>query len=226
MKFLIKILYFLLIIFVLNIIFYYISDDYKVFLKKIKYDDTTNDIQTNINNFDTTIDNNLNNDLNNIEIDDSFQKDVHIDTNNEILSINIDNDIIVQETILWKNYKEILNKFEKNYDFDKIEVNTNLFEITDEYPDSYYEYYSSDLTLYFFTTKEYFEIYDIFDYLQNDSPFLVNEVNNFWEKSFYINLNEEVDDKYIRVVITNNGITYWLKIKNNQYEIVKNILNK
>ncbi len=225
MKFLVKILYFILLIFVLNIIFYYISSDYKVFLKKIKYNDIAKDIQTDIN-----VDVNNNIDVNNnsweLNIDKTFEKEILLDTNNEILQVNIDNDTIVEETILWKNYKNILNKFENFYDFDKIKVNTNLFEITDEYPDFYYEYYSRDLTLYFFTTKQYFEIYDIFDYLQNDSPFSIVEINNFWEKSFYINLNEEVDDKYIRLVITDNGITYWLKIKNNQYEKIKNILKK
>jgi hypothetical protein len=148
-----------------------------------------------------------------------------LNLDNEFSKISFKNDIVIQETILWKNYRDILDKFEKFYDLDKIEVNTNLFEITDEYPDLYYEYYSPELTLYFFTTKQYLEIYDIFEYLQNDLPFVVNKVNNFWEESFYINLKNEVNDNYIRLVITNNWITFWLKVKSSEYENIKNILN-
>ena len=80
--------------------------------------------------------------------------------------------------------------------------------------------------MYFFTTKTYTQIYDIFDYLQLDWPFTINEINNFWENSFYINLNEEVNDNFIRLVISENWITYWLKIKSSEYENVKNILLK
>jgi hypothetical protein len=61
----------------------------------------------------------------------------------------------------------------------KIEVNSLLFEITPEYPDYYYEYYSKDLVLYFFPTRSYEEIYNIFDYLKGDLDININEVNNF-----------------------------------------------
>lgn len=66
----------------------------------------------------------------------------------------------------------------------------------------------------------------MFEYLQIDLPFSINEVNNFWEKSFYINLDEKINDNYIRLVISENWITFWLKINKSQYENVKNILNK
>ena len=215
MKILTKIIFFLLIIFILNIIFYYISDDYKSFLEDIKYSWTNNNVENNID---------LNND--NLIKDEKIQENTGlVNSNNEkIEQIKISDIDIVQKTVLWKNYINILNKFEKIFDLDKIEVNTKLFEITDEYPDYYYEYYSSDLTIYFFTTKQYSEIYDIFNYLQNDLPFTINEVNNFWEKSFYINLNKEINDNYIRFVITQNWISFWLKIKSTQYETVKDIL--
>jgi hypothetical protein len=61
----------------------------------------------------------------------------------------------------------------------QIELATNLFDITDEYPDSYYEFYSENITLYFFDTKTYNEVYDIFNVLAYDLPFTINRVNNF-----------------------------------------------
>jgi hypothetical protein len=61
----------------------------------------------------------------------------------------------------------------------KIEVNSSLFELTDEYPDYYYEYYSKDLVLYLFPTKSYGEVFDIFHYLKDDLPFSLKKVNNF-----------------------------------------------
>lgn len=234
MKFLVKILFFLLLIFILNIIFYYISNDYKIFLEKLKYNNFTKDIKTNDESFEndnkiivTNVTNNIKEDKlgeNNINNSNSEGAIIEKDnTDSTIVWINSD-DKKIFNTVLWKNYIDILNKFEKFYDLDKIEVNTNLFEITDEFPDYYYEYYSNDLTLYFFHTKQYSEVFDIFNYLQKDLPINIKELNNFWEKSFYINLNSEVNDKYIRLVITQNGITFWIKLKDSQYEKVKNIL--
>jgi ABC-type transport system involved in multi-copper enzyme maturation permease subunit len=96
MKFLIKILYFLLIIFILNIIFYYISDDYKSFLKDIKYDDSDENIQTNIvENIDVVEDINENKFNNN-----STSSNIDLNLDNEFSKISFKNDIVIQETIL------------------------------------------------------------------------------------------------------------------------------
>jgi|TARA_Y100001960_G_scaffold324040_1_gene403572 hypothetical protein len=65
------------------------------------------------------------------------------------------------------------------YDLKKIELNSNLFDLTNEYPDDYFEYYSKDLTLYFFPTKRYNEVYDIFHVLTFELPIELNKVNNF-----------------------------------------------
>ncbi|MGB2110718.1 MAG: hypothetical protein ACPHY8_02055 [Patescibacteria group bacterium] len=94
----------------------------------------------------------------------------------------------------------ILSGFSQ-YNFEEIELTTNLFDITNEYPDDYYEFYSKDLTLYFFDTKTYGEVKDIFDVLSYDVSFDINEVNNFANSSFYINLDEDIQDNYIRIVM-------------------------
>jgi hypothetical protein len=70
-------------------------------------------------------------------------------------------------------------KIFSSYDLKELEINTTLFDITTEYPDSYIEYYSKGLTLYFFPTRTYNEIYDIFKVLEYELPFKINPVNNF-----------------------------------------------
>lgn len=156
MKILVKIIFLLLLLFVVNIIFYYISSDYRLFLENLKYD-KTNQIEENINNsktfqneFDVISEVDFNSSNNNLLEEEKYDN---------IASVKLSkNPEIISTTVLWKNYTNILNKFEKKFDLDKIEVNTKLFEITDEYPDYYYEYYSRDLTLYFFTTKKVFRL--------------------------------------------------------------------
>jgi hypothetical protein len=61
--------------------------------------------------------------------------------------------------------------------------------------------------------------------LEKELPLKVNEINNFWDNSFYINLNEDINDKFIRLVISNKWIAFWLKIKKNEYNQVKEKLN-
>jgi hypothetical protein len=61
--------------------------------------------------------------------------------------------------------------------------------------------------------------------LEYELPFTINEINNFWDKSFYINLNSDINDNIVRIVITNNWIVFWLKIKKNEYNLVKEKLN-
>ena len=119
-----------------------------------------------------------------------------------------------------KKLPKILDIFTK-YSLKPIELTNNLFDLTWEYPDSYYEYYSKDLTLYFFDTKKYNEVYDVFDILTYDSPFTVNKIDNFWNSSFYINLNEDIQDNYIRLVINYKWVVFGLKIKKSEYNIIK-----
>ena len=129
-----------------------------------------------------------------------------------------------QEVTLWKGYRDIINLF-SIYKLAKLEMNSNLFDLTDEYPDNYFEYYSKDLTLYLFPTKDYNDLVDIFQILDDELPFSINEVNNFWDSSFYINLDEDIQDRFVRIVISNKWIVFWLKIKKTEYSLVKEKLN-
>jgi|GEM_PF-580030 len=106
------------------------------------------------------------------------------------------------QTVLGKNYTDILEAF-SDYNLGKLELRSNLFDVTDEYPDDYYEYYSRDLILYFFPSKTYSEMKDIFK-VQPELPIVINEVNNFGDYSFYINLVPE-DQNHVRLVISHKS---------------------
>jgi len=126
------------------------------------------------------------------------------------------------QTVLGKNYTDILEAF-SDYNLGKLELRSNLFDVTDEYPDDYYEYYSRDLILYFFPSKTYSEMKDIFK-VQPELPIVINEVNNFGDYSFYINLVPE-DQNHVRLVISHKSSLFWLKIKKDEYTKIKKILN-
>ena len=214
MRRLIVFLVFLVILFLVNVTFYFLSEDYEFFLKKIKNDDEIVYID------DDIIDDSIRNQLN-----DSNIAVVEIDSVDEIKEENETTTFISDEPekILWKNYQKILDLFTK-FSLTPIELTNNLFDLTNEYPDEYYEYYSKDLTLYFFDTKTYNEVNDIFEVLSYDLPFTVNHVNNFWNASFYINLNDDIQDNYVRLVINYRWVVFGLKIKKSNYNTIKESL--
>ncbi|MDP2091151.1 MAG: hypothetical protein Q8K30_06170 [Candidatus Gracilibacteria bacterium] len=215
-------LIFLIIIFIVNIGFYFLSEDYRDFLKELKGVD--NSLKLEEKSFsDSLMDEKivLQNEKkdNNSEINNTKKL---IDKNNN--QENNGSKVKQSEVLLGKNYLDILELF-SSYSINKLHVNSYLFDITDEYPDNYYEYYSKDLTLYLFPTKTYKEVFDIFSVLSTELPFKINEVNNFGEKSFYINLNKDISDRFIRMLISDKGIVFGVKVEKTQYDIVKQKLD-
>ena len=206
---------FLISTFIINLIFYFISDDYRFFLKKIK--NTDNIIYLDEKKYDDVIEDKILNNAKLVNTNKSNDKIFELKKNTWIVTLK-------EEVILWKNYRLILNLF-SIYKLNKLEVNSNLFDLTDEYPDNYFEYYSKDLTLYLFPTKTYNDLLDIFNVLNNELPISINELNNFWDNSFYINLDKDIQDRFVRLVISNKGVVFWLKIKKTEYDLVKEKLN-
>ena len=212
---------FLIFSFLINVVFYYVSSEYRNFLSNIKaekiltMEETKNNEDNSSSGELTDIDEN-NDDLTIVKPNNK---------NDELFNESQGNKIEIKEEVkLGKSYRDILRLF-SSYNLQELEINTSLFDITNEYPDNYIEYYSKGLTLYFFPTKTYTEVYDIFKVLEFDLPFVVNPVNNFWDNSFYINLNSDIDDNIVRLVITNKGVVFWLKINKNEYNLVKEKLN-
>lgn len=206
---------FLIILFIVNIWFYFLSEDYRVFLKGLKDNGNTVDLQEK-------------------SFSDSLDKEKIFDKKVVGVSNKDDTKIVKKEAswavepkneiALWKNYLDIIALF-SSYWISQLHVNSNLFDITDEYPDNYLEYYSENLTLYLFPTKKYTDVYDIFKVLSSELPFTMKEVNNYWEKSLYLNLNNDIEDRFIRMIISYKWIVFWLKIKKTEYDLVKQKLN-
>lgn len=211
---------FLIISFFINVVFYYVSPEYKDFIKNFKEEKilkTENeDIEEKTDPWTVLV-----------EEDESMWLVKNDNKNNEIFDkINeLTNKVQIKENVvLWKNYRDILSLF-SSYNLQELEINTSLFDVTTEYPDNYIEYYSKELTLYFFPTKTYSQVYDIFKVLEYELPFNVNSVNNFWDKSFYINLDNDINDNIIRIVISYKWISFWIKTKKNEYSLIKEKLN-
>ncbi len=233
---------FLIFSFLINVIFYYISADYRFFLKNLKKNELTIEEQSDFLNDDFSYTDKQkvetaqeNKDIVWQDLQESEIQDMKLDENIEIVKTSDENNLVFSDekdnkvkiksnVSLWKNYKEILDIF-YDYDLQALELNTNLFDITNEYPDNYLEYYSKELTLYFFPTKTYKEVYDIFSVLEFELPFKMNAANTFWEESFFVNLNQDISDNFVRVVISHKWVVFWLKIKKNEYNLIKEKLN-
>jgi len=243
MRRLIVFIIFLIIIFVINLIFYFLSDDYRFFLRKVKdpeqivyLEEKTIDDEIKVeNNYDDEIkvENNYDDEIKEEEIEDDIEIIELSKLNEKIFELKDDTWVMTlrNEVTLWKNYTDIIELF-SIYKLKKLEMNSNLFDITNEYPDNYFEYYWEDLTLYLFPTKTYIDLLDIFSILDDDLPFSLyinwlNEWDNvFWEDSFYINLNEEIKDRFVRLVISHKWVVFWLKIKQTEYGLVKDKLKE
>lgn len=199
---------FFIFLFSINIIFYYVSDDYKFFLKKIKNPDEIIHEHT-------------------AEINDEYKVDFS-DDENFITKVKTPIKYLLDDentnVVLWKKYKDIINLFSE-YELKEIAISNLLFDITNEYPDEYYEFYSKDFRIYFFPTKNYNSVLDIFNVLELELPIEINEANNFWNKSFYINLEDDIDDNSVRIIIENDWIVFWIQVSKKNYNKIKTLLN-
>lgn len=234
-------------VFLSNIVLYFYSDAYSFFLKKMKYwEEGVPDYSSRITdeyllknfplwNKDCSCENII-----------SQTNTPEIETFEDILpqpQIN-EEDIPSptsqkpQETEFEKQQKElrkqeniqkisqILPKFSKYNLVEKpYDEYYQIFDISDEYPNSYFTYSSPDLEIYFFPESNFSEFYNIFSLLANDSmvkDFELNQVNTFWKKTFFINLIPK--DEKVRLVVDNGNILFWLKMKKGYYNDIKNIL--
>jgi len=229
---------FLVLSFVFNIFFYFISSDYRNFLRSIKEDKIENNYQLK-EETDLNLENNYNEftndkkDISNINDDEHIENINNTEKNNkkennknlDLSEIKVEYKSSIDKVKETNIEKEFLNKF-KEYKLKKLELHPRLFDLTTEYPDDYIEYYSEYLTLYFFGEKPYDDIKDIFQVLTYELPFSINEVNNFWDKSFYINLDPEFQDWQVRIVLSYKNRTFWLKMTKEVYPLIKEKLNR
>ena len=203
------------------------SEDYRFFIKKIKYSDSViYESKLSINDKDTT--------LSEIDIEESpvvslvpeeETEEVEVaDTSGLQFLSDIETPSQEQEISLSNVEQDILDLFSE-YDLKELKKHASLFDISTEYPDDYFEYFSKNLVIYFFSTKSYSEVFDIFEVLSYDLPYDLNEVNNFWQSSFYINLKEVYTDEFIRLVVQYQWKAFGLKIHRDVYDDIKDILD-
>ena len=237
-----------LIWFILNILLYLVSSNYRYFLQSLKYDDfssyeVNDEFKISIKDLEQdNIEGNKDKDSifaglssdfwdNQEEIDvviekDSLEKveDIENTIKDEVKQDNKVEYIGYREEIKLTNIEELILEKLTKYELKQVDLHPRLFDLTWEYPHEYFEYYNNDINLYFFWNKLYSDLRDIFEVLTYELPFSINEVNNFWTQSFYINLNDWFDDGYVRVVLEKSNRIFWFKIKKELYNQIKDEL--
>lgn len=174
---------------------YVMSEDYRFFVKKLKYADRELVYEE-----DVIID-----DIPRLEIvetiDESGEVSVEIqeldedlffldifsqdDASSDSLSEDGLPELLRDERFVLELFEEKFILTEQEFDEDKL-----LYDIIDEYPDAYREYSNAHLSLYVFSSKSYQEVKNILELVSYETSFDINSVNNFAQSSLYINLPE------------------------------------
>lgn len=238
-----KIIFVIFTIFIGHIFLYFFIPSYWNYFKDIKYNwDENSEITDNTevannkkikNNWFSsyTWSNYIMPDINEDLDDNLWVVESDIESNNKLNSAETEENIDSDDNNIDSNtnnaLQEIIDLFTE-YDLKEKEEtqNSSLFWLTNEYPYEYDEYYSREMkmNLYYFKDKSYTDILNIFDVISYNLFFKIKKVNNFWEKSFYLNLDPDLDDNYIRFVFSYKNNNFGLKIKKDWYNDVKKIL--
>ncbi len=210
--------------FVLNVWLYYTSEAYREFLQNIKWEKIVEKVDDEYRIDNKEIEKSLEDQLNEKIIDNKEEIKKELDSKDSLIEkiefVHKNLDIKIEESDFIKTFLENF----KQFNLTKIEDVSSLMDVTDEYPDKYFEYYSPELTIYSFPTKNYKEVREIFEIESNWNNFSINEVDNFWEESFYINLWENYKDNFIRIIFLKNNNVIWIKVSKNEYSSIKNII--
>lgn len=121
-----------------------------------------------------------------------------------------------------------LTEFDRNFllsfsEFDLSEKDSpsNLFWFIFDYEKDFWKYSSDKIDLYFMWDVSYNEIKTFLESNPASNWYTINEVNNFWEKSLYINKEPFI----VRLLLEVNSRVYMLEVIKPEYEKVKQILN-
>lgn len=218
-------LHVLLFILVINIVFFNLSESYNSFVRNLKYGVKTEETQIVINDdygYYSPSPENVTYILNTEEEGTGSV----VDTSEENTNFS-DMKIIpkVEETTIYMQDDDIkvLNTF-ASYNLKRLFEHGSLFDLTTEYPDDYFEYIGGDISIYFFVTKKYEDVKEIFDAISYTLPFSIKEVTLLNKRAFFLNLEENFSDEYIRVIVEYKKRVFWLKIKKTMYNEIKNLI--
>jgi len=210
--------------FLLNIWLYYTSEGYRQFLQNIKQEENLEDINDEYKIEEKEIEESLEEELNKKIINNKEKINEELKSKSSLIEkiefvqkkVNIE----IEESDYFKSF---LKNF-SIYNLTSLDNDSPLMDVTDEYPDKYFEYYSPELTIYNFPTKNYNEVREVFEIESNWDNFTINEVDNFWEESFYINLWKDYKDNFIRIILLKENNVIWIKVSKNEYNSIKNII--
>jgi len=206
-----------------NVAAYVMSEDYRFFLKKLKYqNEVVYDEQVIVDDTERLIiiDNPDTADIENTQIIVPSEGVTFLE------ALSWGGDVIDEESLPKVTIQEleVLDALWQVFVFREVEQPSTLFWITDEYPDEYREYNNAHMSLYMFSSKRYSVVKNIFEVLSYDLPMELNEVNNILDASFFINMQENFDDGYVRIIFEYENYAFWLKIKKDNYNSAKNAL--
>lgn len=210
--------------FLLNIWLYYTSEGYRQFLQNIKQEENLEDINDEYKIEEKEIEESLEEELNKKIINNKEEINEELKSKSSLIEkiefvqkkVNIE----IEESDYFKSF---LKNF-SIYNLTSLDNDSPLMDVTNEYPDKYFEYYSTELTIYSFPTKNYDEVREVFEIESNWDNFTINEVDNFWEESFYINLWKDYKDNFIRIILLKENNVIWIKVSKNEYNSIKNII--
>lgn len=221
-----KVIYFLhvlLFILVINIVFFYSNESYNSFVRNLKYGIETPETQIVINDdygyYSPSPENvtYLNTeDEGTGSINDTIEADIL--TEIEITPEKDETTIYMQDDDI-----KVLNTF-ASYNLKRLFEHGSLFDLTTEYPDDYFEYLGGDISIYFFVTKSYENVKEVFEAISYTLPFSIKEVTLSEKRAFFLNLEQNFSDDYIRLVVEYKKRVFWLKIKKTMYNEVKNLI--
>ncbi len=242
-----KIIYwflFLFVIFLLNVAWYFFSENYRFLLKKIKHwdnyvmqdDETLKDLNFSdeeiqkTNNWTWTCDCSKSQCI----LEDSsswvFNKvstwTTQLQDLENIQKSNTTNALSWEVLSDELTYSWIINQVKEKFSWYDFKYKPYwddymMFGFTDEYPNKYLTYNAWKFEIYFFVDDNFDKVYDFFELLSKDLNFEVKKTNNFWNRSFYINTT---DAKFIKVIVKSWDKLFWLNIKKQYYNEVKDIL--
>lgn len=219
-------IFFLLLLILLllaNIVWYMSSQEYRFFIQKLKHPDWV------IERSDILIDDSVIPSESNNEETVLTEDWVSVSTLKFLESITGRNPSSEEkndtsEDLLPESLLQILDLL-ADFNLSQVSSEEYLFWVTPEYPESFDQWLGWELSLYYFSGKTYSWVFDIFDILSFELPITLNEVNNFWEQSFFINMDTDWQDEYVRIVFVYQNEVFWLKIKNNTYNEVRDALS-
>lgn len=216
-------LHVLLFILVINIVFYNSNESYNSFVRNLKYGSETPETQIVINDdygyYSPSPENvtYINKDeetgsINDISIESNILSEI------EIIPEADENTIYMQDDDI-----KVLNRFAP-YNLKRLFEHGSLFDLTTEYPDDYFEYLGGDISIYFFVTKSYENVKEVFEAISYTLPFSIKEVTLSEKRAFFLNLEQNFSDDYIRLVVEYKKRVFWLKIKKTMYNEIKNLI--